>query len=372
MNALRLCTLAPVAVALLLASACGGSDSPSPVSPSPVESGPGAPPAPTPSASGATVSGTVSSGAIGQLRALSLSQSMNAALAGVTVTVEGTNLSATTGPGGTFALRGVPPGHVRLRFQGSGASGTLDLDDVTESEEIELSVVVNGTTVELETEQRVTGAQAQLEGKVVSVNYGARTLVVGTTTVTVPEGIPITNGNRALDLVDVTVDARVHVKGTRTGDAITATSVMVQQAGLERVTLSGVVSDLGGGCPAATFKIGSQAVAVNSSTLFVQGECDDLVSGATVEVKGLGRTDGSVLATMVKFSSKGSKTVEVSGVIAQLSGKCPARVFRIGDREIKTTGATTFATPCATLADGQTVTVKGKEAGGKVTASEVQ
>ena len=371
MHALRLCTFAPIAVALLLATACG-SESPSPVGPSPAEPVTQAPSAPTPSTSGATVTGTVSAGTVGQLQALALAHTFNAAVAGVSVTVEGTNLSTTTGPSGAFALRGVPPGHVRLSFQGSGVSGTLDLDDVSETEEIELSVVVNGSTLELESQERVTGAQAQLEGKVVSVDYGARTLVVGTTTVMVPEGIPITNGNSALELVDVIVGARIHVKGARSGDAITATSVMVQQTGLERVTLSGVVSDLGGGCPTATFKIGSQAIAVNGSTIFVQGTCSDLTSEAAVEVKGFLRTDGSLLATMLKFSSKGNKTVEVSGVISQLSGNCPARKFHIGEREIKTTGATTFATPCATLADGQSVTVKGKAAGNKVTASHVQ
>ena len=94
-------------------------------------------------------------------------------------------------------------------------------------------MVVSGSTVELESQERVTGSQAQLEGKVLSVNYGARTLVVGTTTVLVPEGIPITNGYRALELEDVIVGARIHVKGSRAGDTITATSIMVQQTGLE-------------------------------------------------------------------------------------------------------------------------------------------
>ena len=78
-------------------------------------------------------------------------------------------------------------------------------------------------------------------------------------------------------------------KGSRAGDTITSTSVMVQQTGLERVTLSGVVSNLGGACITATFKFGSQVIAVNESTIFVQGSCSDLASGATVEVKGFRR-----------------------------------------------------------------------------------
>jgi len=372
MNPLRL-RAALIVGALVFTAACG-SDSPAPVGPSPAESNtPG--PAPAPSTGGATVSGTVSGG--GQAGLQASVRLLGAGLAGVTVGVEGTDLSTRTGSNGAFELRGVPSGRVRLRFQGSGASGVLELNDVSQSEEIELSVVVSGSTVELESQERVTGSQAQLEGKVLTVNYGARTLTVGTTTVLVPEGIPITNGYRALELEDVVMGARIHVKGSRAGDTITATSIMVQQTGLERVTLTGVVSDLAGACPARTFKFGSKIVAVNASTIFVQGSCSELSSGMTVEVKGFARTDGSVLATMVKFKSGGDdgadKLVEVSGVISELSGKCPARTFHLGSREIRTTGATVFLTPCATLANGQGVNVKGKATGnGKVNASQVQ
>jgi Domain of unknown function (DUF5666)/CarboxypepD_reg-like domain len=376
MNPLRLRAVSLIVGALILATACG-SGNPSPAAPSPTESNTQAP-GPTPSSIGATVSGTVTDGASGPARVYALGQALSAGLPGVTVSVEGTDLSTTTGTGGAFELRGVPAGRVRLRFQGSGASGTLELNDVSQTEEIALSVVVNGSTVELESQERVTGSQAQLEGKVVSVNYAAGSLVAGTTTVMVPEGIPITNGNRALELQDVIVGARIHVKGSRAGDTITATSIMVQQTGLERVTLTGAVSELGGACPEATFKFGSQVIAVNASTIFVQGACSDLAGGETVEVKGFRRTDGSVLATMVKFKSNGGddgagKSVELSGVISELSGSCPARSFHIGDREVRTTGATNFLTPCATLANGQNVNVKGKATGnGKVNASQVQ
>ena len=376
MDALRLRAFSLIAGALVLATACGGSGNSSPVAPSATESNTQAPP--VPSSSGATVSGTVADGASGQARVYALGQTISGGLPGVTVAVEGTDLSTTTGPGGAFELRGVPAGRVRLRFQAPGASGTLELTDVTQTEQIAVSVVVNGSTVELESQERVTGSQAQLEGKVVSVDYAARTLAVGTTTVVVPEGIPITNGYRALELQDVIVGARVHVKGSRVGDSLTATSLMVQQTGLERVTLKGVVSDLGGACPNATLKFGSQVIAVNGSTLFVQGACSDLANGQTVEVKGFRRTDGSVLATMVKFTSNDDgdgegEPVELSGVISLLSGPCPARSFYIGDREVRTTGATAFLTPCATLSNGQAVNVKGKATGnGKVIASQVQ
>ena len=171
-------------------------------------------------------------------------------------------------------------------------------------------------------------------------------LGVGTTTVVVPENTPITNGYRELELQDVIVGARIHVKGSRSVDTITATRIMVQQTGLERVTLSGVVSAVTGTCPDVTFKFGSIGIAVNGSTVFVQGTCADLKGSITVEVKGLRRVDGSVLATMVKFRSKGddgdedgpgNQTVEFSGAISGLSGPCPARKFHVGAREVHTT-----------------------------------
>jgi hypothetical protein len=65
--------------------------------------------------------------------------------------------------------------------------------------------------------------------------------------------------------------------------------------------------------------------------------------------------------------------VEFSGTISELSGPCPARRFMAAGREVQTTGATNFLTPCATLANGQTVAIKGKQTGsGKVMASEVK
>jgi hypothetical protein len=316
------------------------------------------------------VSGTVTSGSPAGLRLL------DAGLGGMKISVVGTALSTTTGSGGGFQLHGVPPGLVRLLFEGAGASGTLDLDDVSETEEISLSVVVSGSTIELAGQERVTGSQAQLEGKVISADYPARTLGVGTTTVVVPEGVSITNGFRELELTDVIVGARVHVKGSSSGDTITATSIIVQQTGLERVTVNGVASDVVGVCPDVTFKFGSLALAVNGSTIFVKGTCSDLESGVSLEAKGFRRTDGSVLATMVKFkgdNGPGNKTVEFTGVISALIGTCPARTFQAAGREVKTNGSTAFLTPCATLANGQTVDVKGKETGsGKVTATQVQ
>jgi hypothetical protein len=368
MKSLRLPAVALILSALLGTAACGGSDSRSPAGPTPTDSDNPASPSPV---TGATISGTVTGGGVAEMRAL------EAGLPGVKISVAGTTLSAITSSGGAFQLKGVPPGLVRLVIETSSTSGTLELADVSQTEEISLTVVVSGSTIELAGEERVNGSQAQLEGKVASANYAARSLLVGTTTVAVPDGIPITNGFRALDLEDVIVGARIHVKGAASGDTITATSIIVQQTGLDRITVSGAVSDVGGVCPDVTFKFGSLRLAVNASTIFVKGMCGDVKGGVDVEVKGLRRTDGSVLATMVKFKADDNgnpdKIVEISGAISSLSGKCPARKFQVAGREVKTNGGTTFLTPCDTLTNGQTVVVKGKATSdGQVNASEVK
>ena len=88
MNPLRF-RAALIVGALVFTAACG-SDSPSPVGPSPSESNtPG--PAPAPSTGGATVSGTVSGA--GQAGLQASVRLLGAGLAGVTVGVEGTDLS---------------------------------------------------------------------------------------------------------------------------------------------------------------------------------------------------------------------------------------------------------------------------------------
>jgi hypothetical protein len=365
MTARTLHSLSLLAAVLAVTIGCGGS---SPVAPGP-DGGEGTP---GPSAGGATISGTVSG-----LAAAAGMSGLGAGLSGVKVSVEGTDLSASTNGTGAFSLRGVPPGLVRLRFEGASAAGVVDLPDVASSESITMAVVLNGSQIEVESEARVDGSQAQLEGKIVSVNYAARSLVVGTTTVSVPEGVEITNGYRLLELTDLIVGARIHVKGTASGSAITATRILAQQTGLDKVTLSGAVTDVAGTCPDVSFKFGSTTVAVNRSTLFVQGSCALIQSQVALEVKGLRRPDGSVLATQVKFTKKDDDDdegvpVQFSGVISGLSGPCPARKFLVDGREVQTTGATSFETPCATLANGQTVAITGKRTGsGKVIAHVV-
>src|SRR5580765_181861 len=215
--------LTAVVVGLVTAVACNSSKSPSmPDSAQPSSTAGGS--APTVS-SGATISGLVSSGgsATGSLMLMAAG-----GMSGVTVAVTGTGLTATTDGTGRFSLSGVPAGQVTLQFTGA-ATGTMSLDDVAEHDAIQIEVhVQNG---EVEDEQAQTGPQAQLEGKIVSVNGGAHSFVIGQITVMVPSTATIRHGDQTLTFSNIIAGARVHAKGSLTGSTLTATRVEVQQSG---------------------------------------------------------------------------------------------------------------------------------------------
>jgi len=308
--------LTAVVVGLVTAVACNSSNSPSmPDAAQPSPASPGS------STSGATISGLVSNGgsATGALMLMAAG-----GMSGVTVTVPGAGLTATTDGTGRFSLTGVPGGQVTLQFTGA-ATGSMSLDDVAEHDTIQIEVhVQNG---QIQDEQAQTGAQAQLEGKIVSVNGGGHSFVIGQITVMVPSTATIRHGSQTLTFSDLIAGARVHVKGSLTGSTLTATRVEVQQSGgpgpgngngnggngnggsgnggnddndANEVELTGSVASLGGACPAVTFTTGGRSVATTSNTRFDLA-CASIANGTKVEVKGTSPTpSGIVTATRVK------------------------------------------------------------------------
>lgn len=120
-------------LALLSAVACSGPTGPSVNSP------------------GATISGLVNaSGATGF-------PSTTAATVGsaLTVTIEGTGLSVIVDAGGRFQFVGVPSGDAQLRFSGVNINATTVISNVSDGEEIEVEVTVNGDSAVIVSEVRV-------------------------------------------------------------------------------------------------------------------------------------------------------------------------------------------------------------------------
>jgi len=79
---------------------------------------------------------------------------LGAAATGLTVSVVGTNLSATVEPSGYFQLPGVPSGTVRLQFRDAGVDATVQLSNVGQEQLIEIQVELTGTTAAIVNEVR--------------------------------------------------------------------------------------------------------------------------------------------------------------------------------------------------------------------------
>jgi len=66
------------------------------------------------------------------------------------------------------------------------------------------------------------------------------------------------------------------------------------------IEIEGDVSSLSGGCPALTFRLGSQVVRTTSSTSFEHIKCSEVKNGIELEVYGRMQVDRSLTATGVQ------------------------------------------------------------------------
>jgi hypothetical protein len=260
---------------------------------------------------GATISGTVvgqsASSASGRLRTLG---------GPLTVTVTGTASSVAVDSTGHFTLQNVPAGHVDLHFVGNGIDAHLALNDVVEHSAITITVVVNGSTAELDNDQREDPDNTvEIEGLVSATS--ASTLTVNGKMVTVNPATVIVHGDETLAFASIISGDRVHVKGTPTTvgglTAILAMKIEVQKVVAPPVVtpptrdddeneaeVKGAVAGKTGTCPAISFTIGSTSVTTSATTEFKGATCTALANGARVEVKGTKQSNGVVVASRVQ------------------------------------------------------------------------
>jgi Domain of unknown function (DUF5666) len=291
---------------------------------------------------------------------------------GPTVTVVGTSLTATVDGGGNFTLNNVPAGDVTLSF---GAGATVTITGVSEREQIHITVEVHGGAADLDDDERETSdSRAEVEGPIVSINAGARTLVVGRrqTSVLVPAGTPIHHGGTAIDFSQLAVGDRVHIHATRTGTTLTATDVEVQNdkpAQPEEAEVQGTVSAVSGACPTLTLVVNGTTVMTNASTALSGGACANIIVGAHVEVKGVRQSNGSVLATRMSIEVE---TAEVSGKVTAMTGACPALTLTVNSTTVLTNASTKFKTACSNIKVGVKVDVEGTRQGnGSILATSI-
>jgi hypothetical protein len=150
-----------------------------------------------------------------------------------------------------------------------------------------------------------------VEGRITAIDMAAKTFVVdGTVTVTVTAATTIRHGSLTLVFEDLKVGYRVHVKGTRSGSAMTATQIEVQNDNpvppTYETSLSGSVSNVTGACPKVSFTVSGTVVTTSPMTTYAGGRCGDLIAGANVELKGLKQADDSVAASWIKFAKSGN------------------------------------------------------------------
>lgn len=125
-------------------SACGGSNP--------------AAPAETTVAAGATIAGRVNG--IQGLSGVSgggAGPTDSGAPSGVTVSVVGTNLTASVNTSGEFHLEGVRPGSPQLRFSYGNTNATGTVSNVNPDELVRVQVTLSGTTAVIVEEERATG-----------------------------------------------------------------------------------------------------------------------------------------------------------------------------------------------------------------------
>lgn len=290
------------------AVACGSRNPVAPGAPSAVAASPT--PGPT-AAGGATINGTVI-GVAGGARIATHAVAM-------TVTVTGTSSTSTVDGNGRFVLQNVPPGHVDLRFSGPSVDAHLGLDDVAEHASITITVRVNGSSAQLDNDNREEpNNEAQVEGLVTS--RSASTLTVNGRLIQVTAATQIVHGDTPVAFSAIAVGDRVHVKGTLSGTTgVVARKIEVQQQAAApaddddddgedhdddhngaRAEASGAVAGLGGTCPALTFTVGGTTVHTSASTQFKDTACSGLKAGNTVEVKGTRQADNSIAASRVE------------------------------------------------------------------------
>ena len=344
---------------LILTVACGGGRSPV-----------------DPSGTGANISGQIvpagQSGALSGVRAARAASATTSGQ-GVTVSVAGSDISAPVS-GGQFSLSGVPAGPLSLRFTGNGMDSDLGLAPVEGTEDIDLAVSINGSSVTLESERRSFGKEVQLEGLVESLppTTAAGALVVaGQLVTTTPDTRFFLHGQTAA-FTNLALGYRVHVKGQSVTGSLQAVTIMIQSTNLpgdedddeeqdESASIEGILATIGG---SGDLLVGSTTIHTDASTRVQRRgdtqDLDDLVVGMRLHVVGTRQPDSSILARMIqiKGDAPGSE-FEIEGSIGGLKGSCPSLTFSVNGFKVTTDGTTLFSHACTTFKSGTKATVEG-------------
>ena len=286
------------------------------------KSSPSAPSNATGSAASASGTATLSGTVIGAVSGNALT-AQAASGGGTTISVVGSSATAFVGADGSFALQGVPSGHIEIEINGPNVRGRVSLDDVAEREEIRIRIRISGGAAEIEEDHRSRPDHSvEIEGRVAetpSPSVLPSTIRIGDIVVTVPTGTPIRHGDTALTFGSIKAGDRVHIRAVNNGGILTATEIKVQSANSgpgdadddededdskdgDRSELRGAVVSIGArNCPTTlSFVIGGITITANQQTEFEHTSCATLAVNDHVEVKGTRPTTTTMLATKIE------------------------------------------------------------------------
>jgi len=230
------------------------------------------------------------------------------------------------------------------------------------------------------TEAEVKGVVEALPPATAPLTFKAagRTVVTNGSTV-------FKDGSIARSFADLKLGMRVEVKGTASGDAVTAARVEIENEAAEppnddddddnpnpprnpEASITGMLKTLAGTAPALTLTVNTTTVrTTGATTVRRRGNPLTLAAlqvGQTLEVEGTRRTDGSIDAQKITIEDDENEDeddeLELEGTMSGLTGTCPALSFIVNSRQVATNGSTQFdKTACSAFRSGDRVEVKG-------------
>jgi Domain of unknown function (DUF5666) len=326
----------------------------------------------------------------GTLTAATITGSVRNGSSSATVGVAGTSMTTGLDGAGHFTLANVPTGDVQLHVTSGGANAMVPIAAVQAAQTIEVVVSVSGATASLDSEVRHGGGETELNGVVEALppTTAASTFRAAGKTVATNASTIFVNSGVTRTFADLTLGARVEVKGTLAGDTLTATRVEIEgaiapapapvPAPKPEAEVTGTISALSGTASSFQFNVGSLVVKGDSTTAI--GGSDngkssvtaksgdtgksfaDLKNGVVVEVKGV-QQNGFVQASRIQIDGPDDEDnngdADVQGTLGAVSGTCPAITSSVAGTKFTTSGSTRFDDACAAFASGDTVEVRG-------------
>ncbi len=267
--------------------------------------------------------------------------------------------------------------------------GTIRADASYDATVIEVKTPASGGGGGGATGDSFTGIISSLpaSGFIGAWNVGGRTVYVSSSTLIKQE------------LGAVALGAAVEVKGTaRTDGSIDASVIEVKApasggggggtgggGGATGDSFTGAVSSLPASGFIGVWTVGGRTVHVSSSTLIKQ-ELGTVALGATVEVKGTSRTDGSIDASVIEVKAPasggggggtggggGATGDSFTGAVSSLPASGFIGVWTVGGRTVHVSSSTLIKQELGTVALGATVEVKGtSRTDGSIDASVIE